>query len=294
MRKRRKQLKKQLKSDKADCFADVGHSDLELLKEPKFVIPPRVIDYMLQHFLKKALKRYPKDSRWGKHLRNTLIVSHNFYAKISKDTHVDRELPNYSTSKDVHGHLADPWFYASIIFPCFVKGCHWILVVWNFPRNFPYVRIYDSIHNPEQYGDPAWACIENYFWDQVLKANSSRDEALKIWTERAEPKRLPKGMADNLIHENWDKVPTQRHDYHNCGFYVIEMGKNILYKRNPKDYYNAPKKPKIDWNPYDNDRDPTPEEEAQIAAYDKKYKDFHHHIEAKKVYWESKLRWMDW
>jgi hypothetical protein len=308
--------KRNIKEDEWECFEPPDKFDLTTLEKEGSIVRPRVVDYMLQHELKKARKKETNPNR-KELLDKTLIVSHNFYAKVGYER-VDQKLPNYSTSRDMHGHLHDPWFYRRIMFPCFVDEVHWILIVWNFPRGtkgarieYPYVRIYDSIHD-QSWGNQAWLALDNYFFKRFLKHSERvlgkaspkkrqtkkwqdkvKKVALTVWSTKAEPKPLPEEVSESLIHVNWKNVPTQR-DRHNCAFYVIQMAKNLLYNRDMKQYYNAPEKPKDlyepDYIPEHHDRDPTEREKVQLREYSRKYKEFHALIENKKWSWAGKIR----
>jgi hypothetical protein len=299
-------MKKSIKHDEEDCFADVSTKDLEILRGRHAMVPERVVDFMLQHELKKA-RRKAKGTPRGELLKKTLIVSHNFYAYIVEQLNrtdpagpdptdpceVDYVVSDsYSTNKDVHGHLHDPWFYRRIMFPCYVHNTHWILIVWNFPRVygktylgyhgkkglFPNVRIYDSIHD-DDYAHTAWNRIEREFLEHI--------PYVQTYLAKGHP-RWPHPDAEHLTLEDRMKVPTQR-DHTNCAFYVIQMAKSLLYGRNAKDYYNAPKRDdNLHWTKF-HAREIRPAEIPLLQQYRNERAIHKAKIDIKKCKWAKKI-----
>jgi hypothetical protein len=287
-------------------FSRIEDKDIKVLQTQESVITGRSVDYLLLHYLKKARKR---EKEANKHRPSnqklnvadkTLIVSHNFYTKIAGEKMDNETSPNYSTSQDMGGHLHDPWFYRRIMFPCFINHIHWILIVWEFraidfdkhlkhhkhhkhhkhkaKRYIPTVRIYDSIHD-RSWGDYAWPIVMHYIFRHIKHA--------KDWVTKCEPIQMW-GDKDRL-HENYDRVPTQR-DGNNCAFYVIQMGKSILYNRNPKNYYNAPKIQRIEGLTVETMGQITQEQLDKMTAQGEIRANFDDAVEAQKYRWSKKIQ----
>jgi hypothetical protein len=182
---------------------------------------PRTVNYMLKHELKRARKRNQP------YAFATLMVSSHFWDSL-ENPHLVPE--DYSLKAEFGGHLHNPWIWRRIMFPCYLNHQHWILVVWNMPRrkdkgqtsHYSTVQIYDSIGTPR---DNVWDKIADFF-----RAGAKN----RSW--------ILKGIPQNpKLNVPRSRCPTQR-DFYNCGFYVIQIAKALLFGRNPKDFYHVSSK----------------------------------------------------
>jgi Ulp1 family protease len=186
----------------------------------------------------------------------TKIMSYKFYDNITF-----KPDKSYSWRNDMEGHYKDPWYFKRIIFPCWVGRMHWILIVWTFrpetrilgtlkwsrPNT---VEIYDSIHDNS---NEIWADISEFMGRKYVSKSGK-------WSRRWE-KAVPRAIVDG-------PSPTQR-DGFNCGFYVIQIAKDVLFHKNPRENkYHVPRNYSDSWGK---------------SVYRKK-------IMTKRRKWESKIR----
>jgi hypothetical protein len=110
------------------------------------------------------------------------------------------------------------------------------------------VEIYDSIQQDRRY---VWSQIFQLF---VARHMNKRGRIKRKW-EPAVPRHILRGFA-----------PTQR-DGFNCGFYVIEMAKRILWHKCPRDSkYHVPMEGADEWGR------PLPEYAKKIMRKRKKWR----------------------
>jgi hypothetical protein len=210
--------------------APVPQNEINFLDKEYTGLSGPMVDHILEAELANAKQvKIP----WAD---KTLILSYQFWDNLQNPDVEFEHHPDYSTRADFHGHLHDPWFYRRILIPCFLNHAHWILVVLEFlrfsrtktgPQIFkhtvwhPTVTLYDSIHEDRR--DEVWPKIWAYL--------TERQGLTRKMRQRGAPKYVTNGVS-----------PTQR-DMHNCGFYMIENAKNVIWYRDPRaSPYHIPKR----------------------------------------------------
>jgi hypothetical protein len=199
-----------------------SQKDIKRLDEEYTGLSGPMVDHILSQELEKAKQA---NALWAD---KTLILSYQFWDNLQNpDAEFSDHHPEYSTVADFHGHLHDPWFYRRILIPCFLNHAHWILVVLEFmrftgskkgPQVFkhivwhPSVTVYDSTH--EDWRSNVWSKI----WAYLI----ARHGVTRKIKHRVRPKYVVNGVS-----------PTQR-DMHNCGFYMIQNAKHVIWFKDPR------------------------------------------------------------